>query len=248
MDTNAPHMVAGAGHILAPDKDQVVYARRTGVNDIAVAFLGYSDSTTTVSPLADRLPGLNAELLDIAVGNLDKSTDTVGNNHDEVVLCWANAASDIQVTVLDYTSTYTPSAPVRPLAKTTAATTHRLDRGSVAAIKENALQPVSSLLSCTIGDFDGDGQNEIAVVGFDNARSLWVSTFRYKTDRGQRSLAQVSTAALAPDPSNLWFAGSVDVAAGDFNGDGNDDLVISYVAMRSFGCSRPFCAEVIPFV
>jgi hypothetical protein len=249
MDTNAPHMVAGAGRILAADKDQVVYARRTGINNIAVAFLGYPDSTTTLSPLADRLPGLNSELLDIAVGNLDKSTDSVGNNHDEVVLCWANASYDIQVTVLDYTSsTYTPSGPVRPLAATTAKTTHRLDPGSVAAFKENALQPVSALLSCTIGDFDGDGQNEIAVVGFDNARSLWVSTLRYKTDGGQRSLAQVSTAALAPDPSNFWFAGSVDVAAGDFNGDGNDDLVISYVLMRGFGCSRPFCAEVIPFV
>ncbi|MBI3798472.1 MAG: VCBS repeat-containing protein [Deltaproteobacteria bacterium] len=252
MDPNAPHMVAGAGRILAAKQDQVVYARRTGINNIAVAFLGYPDSTTTLSPLADRFAGLNAELLDIAVGDLDKNTDSVGDNHEEVVVCWANTSYEIQVTVLDYTSpSYTPSGPVRPLAATTAKTTHRLDPGSVAAVKENSLQPVSALLACTIGDFDGDGQNEIAVVGFDNARSLWVSTLRYKNDgSGHRSLAQVSTAALAPPPpSDTWFAGSVDVAAGDFNGDGRDDLAVSYVVMRSISCtSTPPCHALVAAV
>src|SRR5262245_32944398 len=34
LDPTAPSMVAGAGRILAADKDQVVYARRAGINTI----------------------------------------------------------------------------------------------------------------------------------------------------------------------------------------------------------------------
>jgi hypothetical protein len=89
MDLSAPHMGAAAGRILASDRDQIVYARRTG-SSLAVAFLGYSNSTTTLSPLANQLPD-SADVFDIAVGDLDKVADLDGNNHDEVIVCFATA-------------------------------------------------------------------------------------------------------------------------------------------------------------
>ncbi|HEV8718448.1 MAG TPA: VCBS repeat-containing protein, partial [Candidatus Binatia bacterium] len=234
LDRGAADMRAAAGRILAPDHDQVVYARRIG-SSVAVAFLGYTDSTTTLSPLANQLPD-STEVFDIAVGDLDKRADSDGNNHDEVVVCFATTPNyAVRVAVLDYTVPAPAlSAPVRPQATTTAQASRRLNPN---------ILPIDAVVSCTLGDFDGDGQNEIAVVGVGGEQTLWVSTFRYRIDEtGRRTLQEASTAERGPPPEVIpgfdeqFFAGSVDVTAGDFNGDGRDDLAISCVtAIRGLG-------------
>jgi hypothetical protein len=129
----------------------------------------------------------------------------------------------VQVAVLDYTAyAPAPSDAVRPQAVTTAETSRHIDL--------NDVQPIDAVLACTIGDFDGDGYNEIAVVGLAGGRTLWVTTFRYSTEEDGTHLLQVaSTAVAASPPSPRTFAGNVDVAAGDFNGDGKDDLAVAYV-------------------
>jgi hypothetical protein len=119
MDLNAPHMGAAAGRILASDREQIVYARRTG-SSLAVAFLGYPNSITTLAPLANQLPD-SADVFDIAVGDLDKRADLDGNNHDEVVVCFATTPNyAVRVAVLDYTVSAPAPADAaieHPLAK-----------------------------------------------------------------------------------------------------------------------------------
>jgi hypothetical protein len=228
LDLSAAHMGAAAGRILASDRDQVVYARRTTGSNLAVAFLGYPNSTTTLSPLANKVSG-TADLFAIAVGDLDKSADADGNNHDEVVVCFATSPNnDVEVAVLDYTApTPAPSDAVRPQATTTAI---------VSTLKLNNVLLVDAVLACTIGDFDGDGQNEIAVVGVSDGL-LWVNLLRYSiTDPEKPALRLASGVGFQID---LELVGSVDVTAGDFNGDGRDELAVSFVTRKLTGIGRP---------
>jgi hypothetical protein len=231
VDLKAAHMAAAAGRILASDRDQVVYARRTTGSSLAVAFLGYPNSITTLSPLANQAPGTATDVFDIAVGDLDKVADLDGNNHDEVVVCFATDSDNrVQVAVLDYTaSTPAPSDAVRP--QTT--TTYKI----LSYISPNDVPPVDAMLSCAVGDFDGDGQNEIAVIGV-SKEHLWVHMLRYLIRQGKPVLFDVSADGWRP-PSGWMWVGSVGVAAGDFNGDSRDELAVSYVTRKLTGDGYP---------
>lgn len=247
IDPGAAQVGAAAGRILGPYEDQVVYAQRSGAA-VAVSLLGYTGSTTTLAGLANQVAG-SGDLFDIAVGDLDGLPDLDGNNHDEVVVCFATSPNgQVRVAVLDYTAA-APDDPagVLPQAVTTAQSTRRIDFSEV--------QPIDAPLSCAIGDFDGDGKNEIAVVGLEGGRTLWVSTFRYRTDAsGARTLQQASQVSAAAPTEPRVFAGSVDLAAGDFNADGRDDIAVSYVVQNPASsegtCSRAHipCSTFTPAV
>ena len=237
LDPGAAQIGAAAGRILTPYEDQIVHARRSGTS-LAIAFLGYADSTTTLTGLANQV-GESGDLYDIAAGDLDRLPDLDGNHHDEVVVCFVASPSDqVRVAVLDYTdATPDASAPVRPQVVTTAQSARRIGFGD--------LQPIDAVLACTIGDFDGDGKNEIAVAGLESGRTLWISTFRYRVDAGGRRTLQQASQVTAPAlPSPLTFAGAVDLAAADVNGDGRDDLAVSYV-VRNPVSSTGDCASAL---
>lgn len=234
-DAGPVQIGTAAGRILTPYADQVVHVRRSGTN-LAVAFLGYPDSTTVLTGLANPVAE-SGDLFDVAVGDLDRRPDLDGNHHDEVVVCYAASPSNqVRVAVLDFTDTAPePSAPVRALAVTSGQSSRRIAFAGV--------QPIDAVLACTTGDFDGDGKHEIAVAGLDGGRTLWVSTFRYRIDAsGQRSVQQVSLVTAAALPSPLVFAGNVELTSGDFNADGRDDLALAYV-VRNPRSSAGDCAS-----
>ncbi|MDQ0994413.1 FG-GAP repeat protein [Streptomyces sp. V3I7] len=70
-----------------------------------------------------------------------------------------------------------------------------------------------------VGDFDGDGRDQLAVTGF-----AGVSVFG---DGFTRTAAPARTELPTAAPSSSVYRGTASVAAGDFDGDGADDLAVS---------------------
>lgn len=237
-------LVGASGRILTPDKAQAVYARRSG-SDVAVTFYGPGSvqPSTTLPGLADRIKRPDqghgafeaADFMDIAAADLDKVPDASGNNHDEVIVAYAGTGQNNQLSVnlavLDYTSDKLDSYPA-PVATTTAVLSHTInaDRFSSSPNEGNGpyVLPVDNVLAVASGDFDGDGQNEIAVLHIQDGPTSWLTTFRYTNDgQGHRTLKEVSSVANNPRALDLSFGASVDLAAGDFNGDGKDELIVN---------------------
>ncbi len=236
-DPNSNQISAATGRVLAPglnrsDKyDQIILARRSGSN-VALSFFGPSSlaPSLVIPGLADRVPN-SADFIDVAVADLDKLPDASGNNHDEVVVAYAASGPGNQLTVnlkvLDYTSDANDPYPA-PVAVTSGATGHAIDGNNFASTKapggvQSAILPVDNVLAVAIGDFDGDTQNEIAVLSLQNAQTAWLTLFRYTNDgAGKRSLQQVGETSYS---GNAAWSATVDLVAGDFNGDGRDELI-----------------------
>lgn len=50
------------------------------------------------------------------------------------------------------------------------------------APSQQAILPVDNVLGVAVGDFDGDGLKEIALVHLEDSKKMWVTTFRYAND------------------------------------------------------------------
>ena len=192
---DANQIVAAPGHIWTPQAEQVVYARRpNNGTDLHVTFVADppTGGPSQVLPnLAPRFP-TSADFMDIAAGDLDKLPDSAGDNHDEVVVAYASPGANnqlmINVAVLDYTAPAT--APPSPVAVTTAQASHTINGNEFAtAANPTGILPVDNVLGVAVGDFDGDGLKEIALVHLENHQTIWVTVFRYTNDgNGHRSL------------------------------------------------------------
>ncbi len=228
---DADQVVAASGRIWNPTNDQVVYIRRYAGTNVDVVFQNNPAPGVSTAQLSNLVPRFDnsADFMDLAVGDLDKVPDTAGDNHDEVVVVYATPGANnqlqISVNVLDYTAP--ASAPPGALANTTATLSHTINGNNFATdINQDAILPVDNVLGVAIGDFDSDGQNEIAVAHISDFQTMWITTLRYTNDgQGHRSLKEVSSVAITPSlPMN--FAGSLDVIAGDFDGKGGDELFV----------------------
>ena len=121
----------------------------------------------------------------MAVGDLDKIPDANGANHDEVVVAYAidlppdspNGPYGVNLAVLNYT---TSTGSTQPLYQTLI---------TVPGLYLDANSGSSRVISVAIGDFDGDGQNEIALAtavkkyvtenGVTTSDTVELSLFRY---------------------------------------------------------------------
>ncbi len=242
-------IAAAAGRIVSPASDQVVYAYRNNAS-LAIEFPEYPNSTEILSslpPLATPLGGANTpDAFDVAVGDLDVQPDANGSAHDEVVACYASgsgSAVTVQVAVLDFTSAQYAGASIASLHKTIIQLPAVIDRGAFNAspyefdaFQAGKIVAIDSPVSCAIGDFNGDGMNDIAVAYLKAARALEVVLLHYThgSEVAQIGLtvANSSTVTIPPPDNASVFLANVDLAAGDFDGDGDDDLAVAAASWK----------------
>lgn len=232
----AGNSVSASGHFTTQDGEQVV--------NVARAVFAASRNTVVVGVAPGHQAGGGAALLHlhnlinnvpdqiaVAAGDLDKVPDENGVNHDEVAVAYVSDSGQLQLAVLNYSSVGNFGEP----------------RFVTQTVAPNQLISINSpltseVLSVAIGDFDGDGQNEIALAtlhGSDPGEhnlptEFELSIFPYHhvhlTDRP--SLQLVTDTVLHPAvspvlPNNLP---TISLAAGDFLGTGKQELAVALLA------------------
>jgi len=232
-----------AGRIFLQDKEDLVNVGRsaTVANAVRVRFKrgeGYI-LPNLHKPLDDAPDQISA-----AAGDLDKIPDANGANHDELVVAYPDNNGQVNVAVLNYTAPPAigtcgkQPAGSCPKYVTKFVMPSKINLDSIPAqFPINGDQrgfKVSEVLALAIGDFDGDGQNEIALATFDpvNRNSVNVAMLRYvhptlSAMPTLQLLTQKTLVDLGTDsPSNLLP--TISLAAGNFEGTGRADLVVAY--------------------
>lgn len=235
--------------------EDVVYAWRNG-NVIQVDFANPAHSKyggvqlspqswdgTQIAPRLDLSTyGASSDFVAIAVGDVDGAIDANGESHDEVVVAFPVVDSagtwKIEIYVLNYTNATSASDVVITENNTIHAacgTTCFATSTSFAGATQNQGTILSSgnNLSIAIGDFDGDGTNEIAVAHVGNGEDIYLTMFRYRdiwsTGSRLQWISDYDQKASLIDTANPKSnVGSVSLISGDFNNDGKDELALGY--------------------
>ncbi len=237
---------AVAGRIVHPDKDDIAIVQRWEADPTKLA-VRFKDGTglTTMGSLPPRVAGWT-DFFSSSEGDLDRLYDSKGNYHDEVVAAWMElepiadcntvdlgaTAAVPHIAVLNYNNgTATPSVLEQRLNRddqqyTTACGLEGYNAFLGQDMPTVPPQPVDNILATAIGDFDGDGYNELAVAYMRGTAGMIISIviYRYQNDGGNPSLTPVNTFEIyRPDRS---MVGTLSLAAGDFDGSGMDQLLV----------------------
>ena len=225
--------VSVSGRILSQDKDQLVLVGRSGSvpNAIKVRFAASGDFG--LPNLHSRIPDV-PDQISVAAGDLDKIPDVNGANHDELVVAYAGQKGNVNVAVLNYTAPQPNGSNPKYVTQAVAPFTVNLN-SPPAPFPINGDQQgfkVSEVLAVAIGDFDGDGQNEIALATFDptNHDSVHLVTFRYvhPTLSATPALKVVTQTTITPlGITNADLLPTISLAAGNFDGTGRAQLVLA---------------------
>jgi len=263
--TSGSQIAAAAGRIMSPYSDQVVVVYPGAGNNLEVRFAdacNLAKPTVSTGPTAllgasSGMPALATPLdagfpwwYDVATGDLDKFPDADLNYRDEVVVAYMTPGSDTAsdpgsylqpvVAVIDYrANATTPTVTAMKVADAM----YKYSFG-IWAGRSVPIIP----LSVVTGDFDGDNHHEIAVAYMRDWRNFGVAVFRYTTTETDgvihHSLSQSPFAAFPtinpsePQPSKWGFQGTIDAAAGDFDGDGRDELAVAAVEEGTYDPPR----------
>ena len=192
--------VSAAGHILSQNNEQLVNVGRSPAGDAVSVLFPLEKPAMAPVYLPDlELPVTNVpDSIDVAVGDLDKIPDQQGVNHDEVAIAYGSKTGELKLAVLNYSGP-SSAAPLYVTQMTVPATTFDA--------------PIHGV-SVAIGDFDGDGQNEIAVAT--QRAGIVIRLFRYvhklRTDTPALSLVS------SIEESGASGISSISLAAGNFYG------------------------------
>ncbi len=174
-------------------------------------------------PLPDGRMIVASDLFAVAAGDLDRLPDANYQYHDEVVVAYVDGdplgdSQDVNLSVLNYGDS-SSSDPVETRA--------------IGSVKLNLLKTAGptfdeacdlcplladNQVSVSIGDFDGDGYNEIALAYIVDGTHLVVDLFRYRTSAsGDSSLELISSGGSDTKLVEV-FNNSVSAAVGSFLG------------------------------
>lgn len=217
--------VAAAGRILSPNHESIVYAQRSGSN-VGVSFFR-PDTPQPVAVLPDLAGRVSSssDFLDVAAGDLDGTPADDTEYRDEVVVVYAQPGAGnqlpISVAVLDFAGA-SESAPA-PTAVTTALSSGTLDAASIAS---GATVKGDGGLDSAVGDYDGDGADEIVIAYLSGASRITIDVFRYAlaqtSNPVQRTLTRTGSTVIGIPPfSPLGSAiqPTVALVMADFDGD-----------------------------
>lgn len=217
-------LYAKRGRVSRQDRDQVISLENAHSDQFVTVGLMddelNADQVDTLPESSVRLPGF-ADILGLAVGDLDKVPDSKGNNHDEIVLAYATQHQDwsytINVRVLNF-SDYDAEIPYYTCA---ANATTSLGIDSLGGVVGS-----DTILDVAVADFDGNGMNDIAVTYLRDSTTLVVTTFKYTYKGGSNCALQeafATTTSLAPHTA----IGSLQTDVGDVDGNGVTDLIVA---------------------
>jgi hypothetical protein len=227
-------LVATSGRFLTAEHDDVIYAQ--GSSDFGgMVKLDLFGRDSTNQPL---LPDVALDMspkgacLDIASGELDRLPDADTGMRDELVVAYGIVGTSAhvgpaRVAVVDYGAT-TPDSPVGRLAATTQ-TSAQIDGESM--WNQTIALPDTDCVHVATADLDGDGHKEIVVAMLTGPKTLGLEAFRYEdTGGGTYGLRSLQTLTAGPldDASyraSAWH-GAFALAAGDFDGDGKEELAL----------------------
>lgn len=230
---------AAAGRLLDQAYDQAAVAWFSGETTLRVDVL---TPDGTLGPAAgaevagvlrtSTLVGAYApDSFAIATGELNEATDSEGIAHWEAVLCYPRSNRTVAVTVLDYTD-----LAGQGVVQTTAVSAGKLFVGDLDFAGDSSI-------ACATADLNGDGRNEVVLTYPAASDTLSVRVLQYRTEPGAPPTLQPvgDGLSLATDSPQGWGS-SVDIAVGDFNVDGYEDVAVSWVQMDitpTFVESRP---------
>lgn len=235
---NPTPISAVAGRILTPDHDNLVYATRVGdpsqYGPVAISFAQEGPSVMLPDNLLPRQTD-STDFIAIAQADLDKVVDANGNLHNEVVVAHVSGqgATDganyykYSIDVLNYSSGNVSSPDITSASFIDFAPIFNTNPQSGLT----HVLPVDNIMAMAIGDFAGDGNQEIAIAALGNATIL-LYTYRYQTVNGAHSLTLVNAAfwniLYNVAPTGDYPVGTLSAVAANLDGKGPDELVVGY--------------------
>ncbi len=198
-------------------KDRLILSSSTVNDDVRViSYLNeYKkfDTNLMVGHFVDSLPNYNADGAYVAAGDFD------GNGVDEIAISAGYDYFDHE----DYKTKRDKNNT--SYINVFAYKDGQFDTGNPFATLTDVVDEGKSGAYVAAGDFDGDGADELVV-----SQCMWydnIKIFKYRD--GSFDTAQPFAVIKKNFNSETGYSAGVHVAAGDFNGDGKDELAISQV-------------------
>ncbi len=244
----AKEFFAAAGRIISPSKDNFVWVRRaeggnpnTDGSKVNVFFPntpGQTLSTTLSTPLLARQPN-SSDFIAVAVADLDHVVGADLNYHDEVVVAHVvekdrdDPNYRVSLDVLDYGSAQATNPEITHFE----VYSFYPQFNTNPSVDSEGMLPGDNILAVATGDFDGDGRTEIALATM-RPNSIHLQIFRYITTGGVHDLQFVRDFDWTHDNLPAYIqsmkdVGSISLAAGDFDGDGRDELAVGLAQWNS---------------
>ena len=250
-DWGPPALFPVAGRFIKPMSDDAAFAARSGdpfsTNGTAnVTFFGGSGeffrtfSATLPGTLLPRVLEFT-DFISVAAGDLDDVEGPDGYLHDEIVAAKVGSEDganyNYDVDVLNYASGHIADPVITPSHFSTT------KPGFPDPTNLRGVLRSDNIIATVTGDFRGTGRKETAVLALGNG-TLVLHTYGYETTGDTHALTELGAGETIDLVSGVatestWkgkpIMGTLAATAGDFDGDGADEIAVAYAKWDKTG-------------